>query len=224
MFRRKNPLIGSPKSEGAGPAESVQPDTTHAEPHHSRPTYSERGADMTNKPPPPGSYKPEMPPRRVVDIPGSPATRRAGGEQSGTAPDLRKLTVGRDISLSGEITACDVLVVEGTVEAKLRDGHSIEITESGLFRGSVEIHDADIGGRFEGDLLVRGRLRVRSTGRIQGTIKYGELEVEAGGQIIGDVQFTTATPSPALVTKLASPEAMAATSVMSPARSTVDAL
>lgn len=132
-------------------------------------------------------------PRRVVDQ--QPGLRRADGAAPapvGASDQQRRLIVGRDISLSGEITSCDVLVVEGTVEAKLRDGRSIEITESGLFKGSVEIDEADIGGRFEGDILVRGRLKVRSTGRINGTIKYGELEVEAGGRLVGDIQVVEA--------------------------------
>jgi cytoskeletal protein CcmA (bactofilin family) len=133
-----------------------------------------------------------------VEIPGTPG-RRAGGAagDSGFTPDttdLRKLIVGRDISLSGEITSCDVLVVEGTVEAKLRDGRNIDIAESGLFKGSVEIDEADIAGRFEGDLTVRGRLRVRASGRINGSIRYGQLEVEAGGRLVGEIQ-TLSSPS-----------------------------
>ena len=99
----------------------------------------------------------------------------------------RKLTVGKGLSLAGEITACDVLVVEGKVEAKLSDGKLIEITETGQFRGSVEIENADIAGRYDGDLTVHGRLTIRGTGRITGIIKYGELEVSAGGQIIGEM-------------------------------------
>ncbi|WP_246337467.1 bactofilin family protein [Azospirillum oleiclasticum] len=148
-------------------------------------------------------------PRRVVDIPGAPVRRpdaAAPPAAAAAAPQdqQRRLTVGRDISLSGEITSCDVLVVEGTVEAKLRDGRNIEIADSGLFKGSVEIDEADIAGRFEGDIVVRGRLRVRSTGKITGSIKYGELEVEAGGRLVGDIQVVEpgatvariATPAP----------------------------
>jgi cytoskeletal protein CcmA (bactofilin family) len=150
------------------------------------------------------TFKPEIP-RRVVEIPGAPVRRplseslsaptasvSTGSSLSSGANEMRKLIVGRDISLSGEITACDVLVVEGTVEAKLRDGRNIEIAESGLFKGSVEIDEADIAGRFEGDISVRGRLRLRSTGKINGSIRYGELEVEAGGQLLGDIQVLTA--------------------------------
>jgi cytoskeletal protein CcmA (bactofilin family) len=104
--------------------------------------------------------------------------------------DSRKLIVGDGLSLSGEITSCDILVVAGKVEAKLTDGKLLEINESGQFRGSVEIENADIAGRYDGQLVVHGRLTVRSTGRISGMVKYGELEINAGGQIIGELQVT----------------------------------
>jgi cytoskeletal protein CcmA (bactofilin family) len=120
--------------------------------------------------------------RGVVDLPST--TRRAS---AGSSED-RKLIVGKGLSLSGEITSCDVLVVEGKVEAKLSDGKLLEITEAGQFRGSVEIENADIAGRYDGQLVVHGRLTVRSTGRISGMVKYGELEINVGGQIIGEMQ------------------------------------
>jgi cytoskeletal protein CcmA (bactofilin family) len=102
----------------------------------------------------------------------------------------KKLVVGEGLSVSGEITSCDVLVVAGKVEAKVTEGKLLEINETGQFRGSVEIENADIAGRYDGQLVVHGRLTVRSTGRISGTVKYGELEINAGGQIIGELQVT----------------------------------
>lgn len=120
--------------------------------------------------------------RRVVGLPSS-------GHQDGLHGEgNKKLVVGRDISLSGEITDCDVLVVEGKVKASLRDSRRFEISETGVFEGSVEIDVAEIKGRFDGDLLVRGRLVIRRTGCVTGQIRYAELEIERGGQIAGDIQ------------------------------------
>lgn len=125
--------------------------------------------------------------RRVVDMPSS---RRSSSAMSG---EERKLTVGKGLSLAGEIASCDILVVEGKVEARLTDGKLLEITESGQFRGSVEIENADIAGRYDGELVVHGRLTVRSTGRISGIVRYGELEINAGGQVIGEMQVVNAS-------------------------------
>src|SRR5581483_10357249 len=109
----------------------------------------------------------------------------------------KRLIVGRDISLTGEITACDVLVVEGKVEASLGDSRMIEIAESGLFKGQAEIDSAEVAGRYEGNLTVRDRLFVRSTGKVMGTIRYGRLEIECGGELVGDIQVLGRAAVPA---------------------------
>jgi cytoskeletal protein CcmA (bactofilin family) len=138
----------------------------------------------------------EQQPQSLPRAASSPATtgRNMPGitrrSSSNDLKDSRKLIVGDGLSLSGEITSCDILVVAGKVEAKLTDGKLLEINESGQFRGSVEIENADIAGRYDGQLVVHGRLTVRSTGRISGMVKYGELEINAGGQIIGELQVT----------------------------------
>lgn len=108
----------------------------------------------------------------------------------------KKLTVGRDISLSGEITSCDKLVVEGTVEAAM-SSRVIEISESGVFRGNATVETADIAGRFEGTLTVTDRVSVRATGRVHGTLRYAQIEIEAGGQVAGDVDLHRPTNAPA---------------------------
>lgn len=99
----------------------------------------------------------------------------------------RKLYIGQGITLSGEIESCDHLVVEGTVEAALKGASVLEIAESGAYFGTVDIDEATIAGRFEGDLTVRGRLTVKSSGSITGSITYKELAVEAGAAVDGKI-------------------------------------
>ncbi len=113
--------------------------------------------------------------------------------QSAAEPHANKrLIVGEGIRLSGEINSCDRLVVEGEVEVTLNDTLALEITSSGRFTGGCEVEDADISGIYEGDLTVRNRLFVRGTGQINGTIRYGQLELERGGRIAGNVSVLTA--------------------------------
>ncbi len=100
----------------------------------------------------------------------------------------RTLIVGREIGLSGEITSCDRLVVEGSVEANLQNCRDIDIAESGLFKGSASIDDAEIRGRFEGTLIARQRLHIQATGKVSGTVSYAQVEIDAGGQLSGNVE------------------------------------
>jgi cytoskeletal protein CcmA (bactofilin family) len=101
---------------------------------------------------------------------------------------MKKLIVGRDIRLAGEITACDKLVVEGQVEADLADAQVLEIAESGLFKGRAEVDVAEVSGVFDGELTVRQRLILRATGQVKGTLRYAELEIERGGRVNGNIE------------------------------------
>lgn len=97
----------------------------------------------------------------------------------------RKLIIGEGITMSGEIEHCDHLIVEGTVQATLKDAKLLDISEAGVFYGTVDIEEATIAGRFEGDINIAGRLTVKSTGVITGSIRYKELAIEAGASIEG---------------------------------------
>ncbi len=104
-----------------------------------------------------------------------------------------KLIVGPNIKLKGsEITDCEILVVEGRVEASM-NSRDIRIAEGGVFSGRAEIDVAEVRGTFEGDLVARKRLVVYATGRVNGTIRYGAMMVEEGGVISGNVALHTAT-------------------------------
>jgi len=113
----------------------------------------------------------------------SPATPATPPREGGS-----KLTVGPNIKLKGvEITDCDTLVVEGLVEATM-DSRVIQIAEHGAFKGSAEIDIAEIHGAFDGELTVREKLVIYSTGKVSGKIRYGRVVIEEGGQLAGEIQ------------------------------------
>lgn len=135
--------------------------------------------------------QPELP-RRTTELPTAPGASSASAVSAATSGEAvgKRLIVGQGISLSGEITACDRLVVEGDVQVTLNETRAIEIAESGRFtNGKAEVEDAEISGIYEGELTVRNRLLIRATGRVKGTVRYGEIEIERGGKLTGSVSM-----------------------------------
>ncbi|SFZ73980.1 polymer-forming cytoskeletal protein [Chitinimonas taiwanensis] len=122
----------------------------------------------------------------VASKPEATSAREAGSESPS------RLIVGPNVKLKGaEILDCDTLVVEGRVEATM-DSRVLRISEHGAFSGKVSIDIAEIDGHFEGDLTVRQQLIVHATGRVSGTIRYGKILVEEGGELSGDVRSLSA--------------------------------
>jgi cytoskeletal protein CcmA (bactofilin family) len=129
------------------------------------------------------------------------ATPQAAAPVAATKEGESKLTVGPNIKLKGvEITDCDTLVVEGSVEATM-DSRVIQISERGAFKGSAEIDVAEIRGLFDGNLTVRQKLVIYSTGKVTGKVRYGKVVIEEGGQLSGEIEAgisgTGATARPA---------------------------
>jgi cytoskeletal protein CcmA (bactofilin family) len=192
MFSRKKPETEDRKM-------SDTPDDLGIPMKPARPsTQSATVAPLGRSAPAPLPPRVPDPPRPISEMPRSvessarPLSPPLPNQSRRNDNDVRKLIVGREITLSGEITACDKLIIEGSVEANLQSCHDVDIAESGLFKGAATIDEIDVRGRFEGDLIVRKRLMIRATGRVSGMIRYGQIEIEAGGQISGDIQAQSA--------------------------------
>jgi len=143
-------------------------------------------ADSTMAPAP-RAQAPAEPARRAPDVTATTGRRpdirpSAPGDSEG-----KKLIVGREIALNGEIRACDLLVVEGRVEAVLSDSRAIEVSATGVFKGKAQIESAEISGVFEGELVTTDKLIIHATGRVYGNIRYGQIEIARGGIIAGQI-------------------------------------
>ena len=126
-----------------------------------------------------GSARPEPPPAE---------------RHKAAALSPRRLIVGPAIKLKGvQISDCDTLVVEGSVEASM-DSRVVQIAEHGVFTGTVSIEIAEIHGRFDRELTAREQLIIHSTGRMSGKIRYGKIKVEEGAEISGNVARLDARP------------------------------
>ncbi len=125
-------------------------------------------------------------PAAPVGVPARPPRPEVG--------ERRTLVVGRGISLQGTVSDAERLVVEGTVESQMIQATELFVAQSGVFRGEVQVEDAEIAGLFDGTLTVRGNLSIRGTGRVTGEARYRKLSVEEGGQISGRMEMLTDAP------------------------------
>ena len=92
------------------------------------------------------------------------------------------------MSVSGDIGSRDRLIVEGSITASLPKCQHVMIAETGVFSGHASTDNADVRGRFDGELVVRKRLLIRAGGHVSGNVTYGEIEIESGGGISGTIE------------------------------------
>ena len=92
--------------------------------------------------------------------------------------------VGACVIFKGDIVAQDTVIVEGTVEGHVAAG-SVRVGTNGAIKGSLSAADAEIKGLLAEKAEIKGFLHLRSTGRIEGKVRCGDLEVERGAVIAG---------------------------------------
>jgi len=143
-------------------------------------------------------------PATPVTNPPAPAANVAVEPVTEVKADARreaKLVVGPEIKIKGvEISDCDTLVVEGRIEATL-DSRVLEITEHGVFQGTIAVDNAEIHGRFEGELTVRKQLVIHATGKCSGKIRYSKIKVEEGAEIAGEISMLDKAQTSLAVTR-----------------------
>ena len=139
---------------------------------------------------PPLPAAPAASPLTRSSIPGGAVGAREDGQR-------RTLVVGRGISVQGTVQDAERLVVEGTVEAAMVNGLiELSIAHGGLFKGEVEVDEAEVAGTIDGTLTARHALIVRGSGRVLGTARCRRLQVEDGGQITGRIEMLSDSPAP----------------------------
>lgn len=180
------------KSKGASTMENNANNSSSAAPaasQSSAPAAAAAAMAAPSKPVPAAAFRAQasQPAAARANV---PATAASSAPAAASAPQASKrvLTVGHDIHMKGEISTCDRLVIEGSVDATLSDVHTVEIAQTGSFKGTAEIEDAEISGTFEGDLIVNGRLTIYASGKVSGNVAYGEIEIERGGKLTGSIK------------------------------------
>jgi cytoskeletal protein CcmA (bactofilin family) len=158
-----------------------------------KPAATGPSVTSTPRPAPAPATTPESAPSaaaaRAPAAADSPATpREIAPQPSPEEVAGSKLFVGVNIKLKGvEISNCDVLVIEGEVDATI-NSKVMEISKPGTLTGTAVIDIAEIHGEFSGELTARTKLVVHGTGRVTGTVRYGKLVVAEGGMVNGEMR------------------------------------
>lgn len=211
IFRRREEPTPSAPGAGGAPDSDAVPTTLPVarDPDLAVPPFRPATSPISSQepsmtmPPKPSHAPVGVPPRPPVSAGGAPVangltTRPAAAPVPAPAavPDRRTMVVGRGISLQGTVTDAERLVVEGMVESQMLHAAELNISQTGVFKGEVEVEDAEIAGTFDGTLTARGNLVIRASGRVLGVARCRRLQVEEGGQLSGRMEMLGENPAP----------------------------
>ncbi len=88
--------------------------------------------------------------------------------------------IGKGTSITGDITSDADFRIDGTLEGNVKTSGKVVIGRTGSINGKVQCQNADIEGKFSGELAVADTLALKSSANIQGDVIAGKLAVEPG--------------------------------------------
>ena len=93
---------------------------------------------------------------------------------------MERNVIAKNTTIVGEIKSEGDFRIDGTLEGTLKTNGRVIIGTDGFIKGNVDATNADIEGKFSGQLLVTKTLTVKATANISGDVTIGKLSVEPG--------------------------------------------
>tara|TARA_Y100001970_G_scaffold242889_1_gene307693 strand:+ start:1843 stop:2310 length:468 start_codon:yes stop_codon:yes gene_type:complete len=100
-----------------------------------------------------------------------------------------KVVIGNGVSITGEIKKADEVQIDGEADVTMKTDNVV-IGNTGICKGNIETHNADIWGTFDGDLKASGTLTIQEEGIATGTIEYQKMQIKLGGKLSGDIKLS----------------------------------
>jgi len=100
-----------------------------------------------------------------------------------------KVVIGNGVSISGEIKKADEVQIDGEADVTMKTDNLV-VGVTGQCKGTVETHNADIWGAFDGDIKASGTLTIQEQGKATGTIEYQSLQIKLGGKLSGELKLS----------------------------------
>lgn len=100
--------------------------------------------------------------------------------------------IGKSITISGDLTGEEDLVIEGKVEGKVTLPNSqLTIGQTGTIKAEVQAKSVVVIGRVAGNVRGTERVEIQATGIVDGDVIAPKLIVAEGAVLNGSIQMGT---------------------------------
>ena len=104
--------------------------------------------------------------------------------------DNEMANIGKSISIKGDLTGQEDLVVEGKVEGKIDlPQNELTIGAAGNVHADVHAKTVLVVGRVAGNVSGSERVEIRATGIVEGDVRAPRLVVEEGARLNGSIHM-----------------------------------
>lgn len=103
-----------------------------------------------------------------------------------TTTSASSLTIGEGVTFTGSISAPGRATINGTVTGEITV-NDLHIGAKGSVSGSIDARTIDVHGILAQNILCHEHLMIHRDGSVSGKLDYAEIEIERGGQFMGQM-------------------------------------
>lgn len=101
-------------------------------------------------------------------------------EKNVVEPGTGQNRINEGTNIKGDIHSKGFFRIDGTIEGNVSTPSKVVLGKSGFIKGTLRCENADVEGKFVGNLDVSGTLSLKSSAYIEGEVVIGKLAVEPG--------------------------------------------
>ena len=98
------------------------------------------------------------------------------------------LMIGEGVTITGTIKADNEVTIQGTIDGDV-DCHTVIVSKTGNIKGKVKTEIMKVEGKVEGEININDLLHIKSKGAVSGKVFYGNIQIDEGGKLIGEIEF-----------------------------------
>ena len=101
--------------------------------------------------------------------------------------------IGKSITIKGDLTGNEDLVIEGKVEGRVElPNNQLTVGANGVIKAEVQAKAVVVVGRIAGNVQGTERVEIQATGVVEGDVASPKLIVAEGAVLNGAIQMTKA--------------------------------
>lgn len=97
--------------------------------------------------------------------------------------------IGNGITIDGELSGTEPVVVEGTVKGKINLQSSLTVASGGVVEADVETQEMEINGHVTGNITAGERVEIAAEGKMVGDIKSPRILIADGAGFKGHIDM-----------------------------------
>jgi len=93
------------------------------------------------------------------------------------------------VTFVGSINVPGFAQINGDISGEI-NCKELEVGPKGNIKGKVQAQEIQVHGELENDINCKGLVKIFKTGKVSGKLTYSEIDIERGGQFIGNMSST----------------------------------